>query len=278
MILILLLVVSFQLGTLLGIKTNRTKLTTLYTEKQLAELSLDTLRSEIIEIETEMETNKELSDSQKEEFEEKLTQLQGRVAGLSTELEDEKRRQSDNKKYPFMVPTSGLIATFAGTYGGNMMGIEHWGVDIWTTTNNNGVTQNFRGNRVYSICDGVVTKLHPGNGAVTVLCDDIPRDKGYDLPAYEGVYVYYGHLGHADTKEQFIEVGLGDRLRKGQPIGYQGNISDVFPAMRNVHLHLTIYSGKYNPPWNATGGPHNPCIYIGGDCTRRGEQFRAGTV
>ncbi len=272
---LLTLVISFQLGALYGVGSNKARLQTLYSQKQLADLSATALKSEIAEIELELTAGQQLTQEQKQSYEDKLSQLEGRVAGLSSELE-QTQSSLGSGKYPFIVPTTGSIVTFAGSYAGNMMGIEHWGVDIWTTASNNGVTSGFKGNPVYSACTGKVTKLHPGNGALTVLCDDIPRDQGYDLPAYSGVFIYYGHLGHADTKQQFINVAQNQRVTQGQLLGYQGNLSDVFPAMRNVHLHFTIYSGKYNPPWNKEGGPHNPCIYIGGDCGRKGQRFIAG--
>jgi murein DD-endopeptidase MepM/ murein hydrolase activator NlpD len=203
--------------------------------------------------------------------------LEGRVAGLSTELTEVTTKLDEittttTDEYPFAVPTTGIVATFPGTYGGNMRGIEHWGIDIWTTTKNNGITPDYKGNAVYSVCDGRVTKLLPGNGAFRVLCDDIPEK--YQVPAHTGVYVYYGHMGHATNGNLFFDLREGQRLTKGQFLGYQGNVSDVFPNTRNVHLHLTIWSGRYQPIAE-TGGPHNPCLYFGGDCTRPGSRFEA---
>lgn len=277
------LVISFELGVLTDIDKSQAQLKGLIDHKAYIESSLkitsenlDSLGHEL----TQAESEKFKAET---EYQAKLQQLSGQVAGLSDELGTTQKKLDKVpsqllQEYPFAIPSSGEIVTFAGMYGGNMYSYQHWGVDIWTTRENNGLIPGYRGNPVYSACDGKVTKMHPGNGAVTILCDNIPRDKGYSVPSYDEVFTYYGHMGHADTKEQFISVSQGQRVKKGQQIGSQGNLSDVFPNMRNVHLHFTIYSGKYNPPWTRSGGPYNPCIYIGGNCGQLGERFTANKL
>ncbi len=263
-VLFLLFVIVFELGISFYIQQIKPKLNNLNSQKNQLEQEKNIIES------TLSKKEKALIDYEKnnENLEKQVKNLKGRVAGLNTKIEQTVAK--NDTKYPFAVPTEGIVATFAGTYGGNMMGIEHWGVDIWTTLENSGHISSHIGNPVFSVCDGKVTKLHKGNAAVTVLCDDI--DQKFFVPAYSGVFVYYGHMGNADTKELFIEVGEGEQVKKGQKIGYQGDLSDVFPEMRNVHLHISIWSGQYQP-LEKTGGPHNPCLYFGGDCTKPGSTF-----
>lgn len=262
----LILVVTFELGVMSHTYSIKPRLENLFQAKSQLETSNE-FKNKQINIQSEEIAKYSRSEA---ELSKEVNELEGRVAGLSTKLDQAQAKT--NSRYPFAVPTSGIIATFAGTYGGNMMGLEHWGVDIWTTLENNGHIANHRGNPVYSVCDGVVTKLHPGNGAFTMLCDDI-SDK-YFLPAHNDVKVYYGHMGNRISKELFFDVRRGQRLKKGQKIGYQGDLSDVFPEMRNVHLHISIWSGQYEP-LAKTGGPHNPCLYFGGDCSTPGSMFKA---
>jgi murein DD-endopeptidase MepM/ murein hydrolase activator NlpD len=264
LIVIVALVVSFLLGNLVQVRSNKPIIEQLY-------YSLDKTESQLTEYSGVINEQAE----ENEEKEEMIDNLQGEVKGLnnqvidlSQELDEVTTKTSD--KYPFAVPSSGVVATFAGTYGGNMMGIEHWGVDIWTTLENNGITPDFRGNPVYSVCSGRVANILPDNGAFTVECDDIQGD--YHVPETDSVMVYYGHMGHATTKELYFNLGVGQRVQKGELLGYQGNLSSFFPDMRNVHLHLLIYTGRVQP-FQETGGPYNPCLYIGGDCSRPGQRF-----
>ncbi len=265
-VVILILVVTFELGVMIHTQNVKPTIQTLHNTKSQLEATTEyqnrKLNLQDEEIEKYLKNETELTQE--------INELEGHIAGLNTKFEQIKTRTTN--EYPFAVPTSGIVATFAGTYGGNMMGIEHWGVDIWTTLDNNGHIASHRGNPVYSVCDGTVTKLHPGNGAFTMLCDDIPGN--YFVPAHTDVKIYYGHMGNRDNKSLFFDVRRGQRLKKGQKIGYQGDLSDVFPEMRNVHLHISIWSGQYQP-FAKTGGPHNPCLYFGGECSRPGSIFQA---
>ncbi len=178
--------------------------------------------------------------------------------------------QSEKEQlFPFQVPSNGTSGTFNGTFGGNMYGFRHLGIDIWTTTDNSGSTGTHRGNPVYAACSGVVDNRDPANGGLTIKCDPISHD--YLLPSYE-VYTYYGHMGNAISKELYHVVHPGKRIQMGELIGYQGDLSSYFPEMRNVHLHFSVFSGLSEN--DKRGGAYNPCLYIGGDCTKAGEVFK----
>ena len=183
--------------------------------------------------------------------------LQGRVAGLQTQLE-----------YPFQVPTNGYIGSFAGNYGGNMHGMRHLGVDMWTTLENNGQISTHKGNPVFSACSGQVDTIAAENGGVTIKCDEISAI--FNVPD-RNVYTHYSHLGNAITKDLYISVHPGQKVTKGQFIGYQGDLSSYFPEMRNVHLHFSVFGGLSET--DKSKGAYNPCLYIGGDCMTRGAKF-----
>ncbi|MBD3362457.1 peptidoglycan DD-metalloendopeptidase family protein [Candidatus Dojkabacteria bacterium] len=185
--------------------------------------------------------------------------LEGRIAGLNTQRE---------LRYPFDVPTKGIVGSFAGTFGGNMYGMRHLGIDVWTTIENNGRTENNSGNPVYAACSGVVDNSDRLNGAITIKCDPIPSN--YNVPDHN-VDTYYAHMGNGVSKNLYIQATPGRRVQKGQLIGYQGNISKFFPNMRNVHLHFSVFGGLSEV--DSKKGAYNPCLYIGGDCRTRGARF-----
>lgn len=220
----------------------------------------------------ELSLKKDEYSNDAEAFKSKVDSLESELEDLETELKNYLVR--DNQEFPFAVPTSGTLPNFASGYGQNMRGMQHFAVDIWTTTENYGKISNHKGNSVYSACDGRVATFDYENGAVTILCDEI--SDSYNVPAYKNVYTYYGHLGNGETKEHFIHVAQGQRVEKGQFIGYQGDLSKFFPDMRNVHLHFQIWSGSMNFTSDSSNGPHNPCLYIGGNCNTPGTVFVAG--
>jgi murein DD-endopeptidase MepM/ murein hydrolase activator NlpD len=193
---------------------------------------------------------------QKENLSSELQTLNSRVAGIST----------SKHPFPFAVPSAGFLGHNAGTYGGTMLGMPHLGVDIWTTLSSGGAISTRQGNPVYSACDGVVNNFQLDNGGVTILCDKIPDY--YNVPKHEGVSTYYGHMGNGGTGELYIYIKYGQRVRRGQFIGYQGDMSSFTPAMRNVHLHFSIFTGH-----REVGGALDPCLYIGGSCTQEGRFF-----
>lgn len=223
---------------------------------------------ELQNIEKELEeTNFELGEKvekvdvleeQKQSQVRTIQELNEKIAGLSTSTE-----------VPFVIPSEGYVATYAGTFGGNMNGMRHLGIDIWTTTQNSGHLSDHKGNPVYSACDGKVVGIDPENAGMTILCDEISGD--YMIPAKK-VYTHYAHMGHAETKDLFMERGVGSRVSAGDLIGYQGDLSSYFPEMRNVHLHFSVFTGLAET--DMSGGALNPCLYIGGECSQIGYEFR----
>jgi murein DD-endopeptidase MepM/ murein hydrolase activator NlpD len=194
--------------------------------------------------------------SQKDNLYSEVNNLNSQVAGMSTE----------QSPHPFAIPSVGFLGHKAGTYGGDMYGSTHLGVDIWTSVTHGGAISTHRGNPVYSACDGVVDNFQLENGGVTILCDPIPEF--YNVPVRESVRTYYGHLGNGATGELYIYVNYGQRVKKGQFIGYQGDLSSFTPEMRNVHLHFSTFTGI-----REKGGSLDPCLYIGGSCTEVGRFF-----
>lgn len=172
-------------------------------------------------------------------------------------------------KYPFATPTTGTLGHSAGSFGGKLYDMIHRGVDIWTTTSNHGAIPSHKGNPVHAACSGKVTNIFAPNGAIVILCD--PISDNFDVPKKQGVYTYYGHMGHAETKQLYIEVKRNQRVEKGQLLGYQGDLSSYFPQMRNVHLHFSVFTGISEIDKN--GGALNPCLYIGGNCNVAGSKF-----
>ncbi len=193
-----------------------------------------------------------------------INKLKSQVVTLNAEIE---RR---NNLFPFQVPTKGIVGSVNGFFGGQMYHLDHLGIDIWTSNLNGGKLPDHKGNPVFAACNGVVVSYQEGNGGMTINCDLIPKDKGYKLPAYD-VFTYYGHMGHAETKELYFQVKIGDRVKAGQLVGYQGDLSSFFPNMRNVHLHFSVFTGLGETDPN--GGALNPCLYIGGECETLGYQF-----
>lgn len=255
------ILLSFELGLFLTKEKSQAGFNTLLlestSEAARLEKALGFSNGQISELNKDLEN--ELQD--KNQLQAKISKLEGEVAGMSV-----------SRNHPFSVPTDGTVGTFNGTFGGNMYGFRHLGIDIWTTTENSGAIPAHKGNPVYAACDGQVSNVDPNNGAVLITCKPIDNSNGkYSLPEYQ-VYTYYAHMGHAETKELYISVHRGQIVSKGDQIGYQGDLSSFFPDMRNVHLHFSVFTGLSETDKN--GGALNPCLYIGGDCSRAGERFK----
>lgn len=213
--------------------------------------TIEELFSEVNTKENEIRT---LSGS-KEELDSKISELNEQIAGLNI---------NRNNQYPFVVPSTGTVGSQISTYLNVDNYGTHYGVDFWTSTQNGGAISTHKGNPVYSACSGVVESFQPDNGGVTIKCYAIPSS--YGLPTR--VYTYYGHMGNAVTKEQYIYLKAGQKVFKGQFIGYQGDLSMFTPGMRNVHLHFSVFTG-----FKEKDGSQDPCKYIGGDCKKVGEFF-----
>jgi murein DD-endopeptidase MepM/ murein hydrolase activator NlpD len=233
---------------------------------QSSEAELEQLNLLIAAKEREL-ANLELQNENYKQKEQELlgtiNELRARVAGLSTS-----EQEPVGIKYPFAVPSSGVVGSQNGTFGGDMYGMKHLGIDIWTTTANGGRIASHSGNEVKAACTGKVVNITPENGGLTILCDVIGQE--FDVPKREKVYTHYAHLGHAETKELYISVSKNQRVNKGDLIGYQGDLSSFFPEMRNVHLHFSVFTGL-----SEAEGALNPCLYIGGNCKVKGEIFTA---
>lgn len=251
--------VVYGFGRIQTMEEERIKYSTILEEKTYA---IENLNQEVGQkvgfIENMNSQLGELTDTKDSLFEEN-NNLKGQVAGLMVE---------NNKEFPFIVPSNGTIGSYAGSYGGNMHGYRHLGIDLWTTTENNGKTGTHTGNLVYAACNGVVDNMDRANGAITIKCDPIPDH--FDVPEHQ-VYTYYAHMGHAENKSLYIKVHPSQRVEQGQLIGKQGDISKFFPNMRNVHLHFSVFGGLSET--DKKKGAYNPCLYIGGDCMYRGSEF-----
>lgn len=203
---------------------------------------------------------------EKQELLIQINKLKNKITNLNAEME-----KLNSNNFPFQVPTTGTVATSNGFYGGVLYGMDHLGIDIWTTTANSGQLPNHKGNPVFAACNGVVVSFQEANGGMSIKCDLIDKTKGYDLPSYD-VYTYYGHMGNGVTKQLYFQVAVGERVKAGQLLGYQGDLSSFFPNMRNVHLHFSVFTGLGETDPN--GGAIDPCLYIGGDCQLVGYQFK----
>lgn len=264
---VLVIVVAFEAGMLIY----RNKLQP-QTQTQTNDDMQRQLQSEIVRLQDLIsQKEKELAglEIENDDFAEKQQDLLDSIQSLRQELADVSGE--DEKSYPFIVPSSGILGSIHGIYDGEIYGTHHLGVDIWTSTANGGQQPDHKGNEVVAACDGKVVTIRPENGAITIDCDEIPAE--YDVPEHN-VYTYYGHMAHAETKEEYRVVEKGQRVTKGQLIGYQGDLSSFFPQTRNVHLHFSVFTGKGET--DPDGGAINPCLYIGGECQQEGSVFVQG--
>ncbi len=250
-------VVSFEIGYYLSRKQSLENIDLLSNQKSQAEKNMQKLAGDYIDETGSLNDQVEMLSQRELTLKQELDILQGRIAGMFSNAA------------PFKIPSDGTLATYAGTFGGNMRGFRHLGIDIWTTTANNGKISIHKGNPVYAACSGKVTGTDPSNGALTILCD--PIQKSYEVPQHN-VFTYYAHMGSADSKELYFTVNRNQRVSAGQLIGYQGDLSSYFPDMRNVHLHFSIFTGSSET--DKKGGALNPCLYIGGDCSKVGREFK----
>ncbi len=165
---------------------------------------------------------------------------------------------------PLIVPTNGIAANQKFLYDP----VIHPGVDIWTNTNGKGKYTDSKGNEVYAACSGFVTHIFYPNQEIEITCDKLP-DQYKDLVPSLEIKILYSHMGDGITKEQYHNFHLGQRLEKGEFVGYQGNISSFVPENRVVHLHFGVYDLK-------TRKSIDPSSYIGVSATTLGQTFKAG--
>lgn len=259
---IFIVLIAFQLGvySYQRVDNNETRQLVAIHQQQLAQLQLELQQKEAELGQLRIENTDYAA--QEAQLLKDINSLRTRVAGLSTNT------TNNTARYPFAVPTTGIVGSQNGTFGGQMYTMKHLGIDIWTTQANGGRIASHRGNAVFAACDGKVVNIKADNAGLTIACDEIVGN--FNVPARQ-VYTHYSHLGHAETKELYILVQRNQRVKKGQKLGYQGDLSSYFPQMRNVHLHFSVFTGRSEVDPN--GGAINPCLYIGGDCTGKGELF-----
>ena len=173
--------------------------------------------------------------------------------------------KSEEYKYPMMVPTNGI----AGHRNFLYLPDIHPGIDIWTNMDGSGLNGNKQGYPVVSACSGKVAHYKEPNEEIEIICDKIPDYFKESVPSLR-VKILYSHLGDGATGESYHSLKVGDRVEKGQVVGFQGNKSSFAPENRVVHLHFGVYdlSTRISPP-----PPLDPMYYIGIDTHTVGEKF-----
>lgn len=168
-------------------------------------------------------------------------------------------------KAPMIVPTNGIVGHKDFLY----LPDKHPGIDIWTNLKGTGLDGRAFGYPVYSACTGRVSSYKPSNEEVEIVCDPLPDYYSKYVPSLK-VKILYSHLGDGSTGESFHELKMGQKLKKGEFIGYQGNKSSFVPENRVVHLHFGVYdlSAKKSP-----APPLDPMYYVGVDTHTVGQLF-----
>jgi hypothetical protein len=167
---------------------------------------------------------------------------------------------------PLLIPTNGIAANQKFLYDP----VIHPGVDIWTNVNGKGSYTASKGNEVYSACTGVVSHIFYPNQEIEITCEKLPDFYKDTVPSLN-IKILYSHMGDGATKEQYHNLHVGQKLQKGEFVGYQGNISSFVPENRVVHLHFGVYDLR-------TRKPIDPSSYIGISATTLGIVFKAGVV
>lgn len=180
-----------------------------------------------------------------------------------------KNYTSEELMYPMIVPTNGIAGH------GNFLYLPdiHPGIDIWTNQNGSGLPGKKHGYEVFSACSGVVSHYKEPNEEIEIICDRI-SDTFKDTVPSLNVKILYSHLGDGETGESFHKLKVGQRVEKGELVGYQGHKSSFAPENRVIHLHFGVYdlSGKKSPP-----PPLDPMYYIGIDTHKVGQIFNSGS-
>ncbi|KXK27271.1 MAG: Peptidase family M23 [candidate division WS6 bacterium OLB20] len=169
------------------------------------------------------------------------------------------------KPSPLIVPTDGIAAHKNFLYDP----VSHGGVDIWTNVNGKGLEAgSSRGYLVYAACTGTVIRVYQPNEEIEIKCDRLPEEFASEVPSLD-IKILYAHMGDAVTKERYHSLYVGQRVSKGQQVGWQGNVSSIAPVNRVTHLHFGIYD------LSRSGRPTvNPESYIGVPATVVGQIFK----
>lgn len=166
---------------------------------------------------------------------------------------------------PLSVPTKGI----AGHRNFLYLPEIHPGIDIWTNADGSGLENKAQGYPVYAACGGYVFHYKPPNEEIEIKCDPIADHYRDKVPSLN-IKILYSHLGDGETGESFHNLKVGQRVEKGELVGYQGNKSSFAPENKVVHLHFGIYdlSARQNPP-----PPLDPMLYIGVNTHKVGQLF-----
>ena len=118
-------------------------------------------------------------------------------------------------------------------------GRRHEGIDLLSTL----------GQEVYAVVDGLLTKQAGADSSLSGNAWGITAD-------LDGTYYFYAHLSAFAPG-----LSLGDRVKRGQIIGYVGDTGT--PGAGNYHLHFEVHPGGQT---NTAVDPL-PLLEIPGVCT-----------
>jgi murein DD-endopeptidase MepM/ murein hydrolase activator NlpD len=185
-------------------------------------------------------------------------------------------RQIDDKSEtsPLLVPSEGIAPSSAFLFTGRLEDGKHEGIDIWTNAAGTGMSGSSydKGNPVYASCDGYVRTVWRENGDVSVICDELDSIYKEKVPSLK-IKTLYGHMADQFSDKVYIYVKEGQRVKKGDLIGHQGNRCYWAPKNRVVHLHFGVY--------DITGvkqTPLDPTPYIGVSCTTLNQKFKIDSI
>jgi hypothetical protein len=173
---------------------------------------------------------------------------------------------------PLIVPSSGIAPRAAFLFTGLLSEGKHEGIDIWTNLNGtgmDGITYG-EGNPVYASCSGYVHNVWEENGDIVVICDELSEIYKDKVPSLK-IKTLYGHMADQFSGKVYIYVQKGQRVTKGDFLGYQGNRCYWSPQNIVVHLHFGVYDISVQPQV-----PMDPTPYIGVSCTTLNQKFEAG--
>lgn len=129
---------------------------------------------------------------------------------------------------PKSLPGKGVLAwPLDSVYVTQLFGITKDSARLYASGSHSGV--DFRaavGTPIKAVADGTVE----GTGDTDLTCPYASFGKFIFIKHYNGLATAYGHLS-------LIKVQKGDKVKKGQIIGYSGNTGHT----TGPHLHLTVY-------------------------------------
>jgi murein DD-endopeptidase MepM/ murein hydrolase activator NlpD len=148
------------------------------------------------------------------------------AAATATERADRKEplRQIGSLMFPMGPrPRCNVLDNFGDARSG---GRRHEGIDILAT----------EGQDIYTVSDGEIVSVAEATGPASSLSGN-----AWGILAPDNTYYFYAHLS------RFAEgLERGDRVTKGQVIGYVGDTGN--PGVGNFHLHFEVHPGGQNRP------------------------------